>query len=101
MSALSVQVFVLALVCGSAALALWVLARFTNFGPRTFFWAIAHVLLAMVLLRLVSFPLHAINAMGLPAAGFIGAFGVALPLFVYAFLSGGWVTRLAIGLLRP
>jgi VIT1/CCC1 family predicted Fe2+/Mn2+ transporter len=28
------------------------------------------------------------------------AFGVALPLFVYAFLSGGWVTRLSMGLLR-
>jgi hypothetical protein len=27
-------------------------------------------------------------------------FGVALPLLVYAFLSGGWATRVALGLLR-
>ena len=26
-------------------------------------------------------------------------FGVALPLFIYAFLSGGWVGRAALGLL--
>jgi hypothetical protein len=97
----SVHAFVLALVCGSAALALWILARYASFGPRTLFWAIAHVLIAMVLLQVVSVPLGAINASGLPATRFLCAFGVALPLFVYAFLSGGWVARVSLGMLRP
>jgi hypothetical protein len=101
MGPVSVHAFVLALVCGSAALALWILARYANFGPRTLFWAIAHVLAAMVLLQLVSVPLGAINSSGLPAARFLCAFGVALPLFVYAFLSGGWVARVSLDLLRP
>jgi hypothetical protein len=97
---LSVQAFVVALLGGSAALALWILARYSNFGPRRLFWAIAHVVVAMALLQFVSVPLGLINSSGLPAARFLCAFGVALPLFVYAFLSGGWVTRLSIGLLR-
>ena len=90
----------LALLGGSAALALWILARYSSFGPRTIVWAIIHVVVAMVLLQFVSVPLNAIQASGLPATRFLCAFGVALPLFVYAFLSGGWVTRLSIDLLR-
>jgi hypothetical protein len=85
---------------GSAALALWILARYSNFGPRKLIWAIIHVVAAMVLLQFVSLPLDAIKASGLPATRFLCAFGVALPLFVYAFLSGGWVTRLSMDLLR-
>jgi hypothetical protein len=100
MTPLSVHAFVLVLLAGSALLALWILARYANFGPRTLFWAIAHVLIAMVLLQVVSVPLGLINDSGVPAARFLCAFGVALPLFVYAFLSGGWVTRLSMGLLR-
>ena len=35
--------------------------------------------------------MDAIGASGIPAAAYVELFGVALPLFVYAFLSGGWV----------
>lgn len=97
---MSVQLFVIALVCGAAALAFWIMARFTSFGPKTLFWAIANVLVAMLLLEVVSIPLGAIDASSLPAVRFIDAFGVALPLFVYAFLSGGWIARVALGLMR-
>jgi hypothetical protein len=63
--------------------------------------AIAHVVAAIVLLRVVLPPvIDAVGESGLPAATYVQVFGVALPLFVYAFLSGGWVTRAAIGLLR-
>src|SRR5262245_30394749 len=97
----SIHIFVYALLGGSAALALWILARYSNFGPRTLIWAIVHAIAAMALLRFVSVPLGLINASGVPAARFLCAFGVALPLFIYAFLSGGWVTRVALGLLHP
>ena len=92
--------FVLVLTCGAALLALWILARFTNFGPQTIFWAIVHVVVAYALLRLVPFAIHATASSSIPAARYVTVFGLALPLFVYAFLSGGWVTRLAIGMLR-
>jgi hypothetical protein len=97
---LSVHTFVLVLLGGAAALALWILARYSSFGPRTLVWAIIHVVAAMTLLQFVLVPLGLVNSSGLPAARFLCAFGIALPLFVYAFLSGGWITRLSVGLLR-
>lgn len=97
---LSVHTFVVALLGGSAALALWILARYANFGPHKLAWAIIHVVAAMTLLQFISVPLGLVNSSGVPAARFLCAFGIALPLFVYAFLSGGWVTRLSLGLLR-
>ena len=100
MAELSVHTFVLALLGGAAALALWILARYANFGPSRLVWAIIHVVAAMALLQFVSLPMSLVNSSGVPAARFVCAFGVALPLFLYAFLSGGWVTRLSLGLLR-
>ena len=94
------QAFVLALTCGAALLALWILTRFTNFGPRSLVWAIVHVIVACVLLRLVPSTLDSTSTSSFPAARYVTVFGLALPLFVYAFLSGGWVARSAMGLLR-
>ena len=96
---MSIHTFVLAIVCGAALLALWIIVRFTSFGPRSVAWAIVHVIAACILLHLVRFPMAAIGATGIPAAPYVQLFGVALPLFIYAFLSGGWVGRAALGLL--
>ena len=92
--------FVLTLTCGAALLALWIMARYTNFGPRSVGWAVVHVVIACVVLRLLPYALDAIRDSGIPAVRFVEVFGLALPLFVYAFLSGGWVGRAALGLLR-
>jgi hypothetical protein len=97
---MGVHAFVLTLTCGAALLALWIMARFTNFGPRSIVWAVVHVVIACVVLRLLPFALDALRASGIPAVAYVELFGVALPLFVYAFLSGGWVGRAALGLLR-
>ena len=80
-----------------SALALWIIARFTNFGPLVA--ARSSTSSRPSLLTVVLPPLDAIGASGIPRHVGSG-FGVALPLFIYAFLSGGWVTRAAIGLLR-
>jgi len=88
------------MTCGAALLALWIMARYTNFGPRSVGWATVHVVIACVVLRLLPFVLDAIRTTGIPAVAFVELFGVALPLFIYAFLSGGWVGRAALGLLR-
>jgi hypothetical protein len=89
------------LLVGSALLAFWIIVRYSGFGPTTIVRAIVHVIVAMVLLQLLlPVGLDAVDAAGVPAADYVQVFGVALPLFVYAFLSGGWTTRAAMGLLR-
>jgi hypothetical protein len=93
--------FGIMLAAGAAVLALWIILRFTNFGPRTIAWAVGHAVIACVLLQVLLPPaFDAVGASGLPAALYFQVFGVALPLLVYAFLSGGWTARLAMGLLR-
>ena len=93
--------FAVALIVGSALLALWIEWRYRRFGPTTVVWALVHVGVACVLLRLL--PLALTNASGSDVATFVYVeiFALALPALVYAFLSGAWVTRLAIGMLRP
>jgi hypothetical protein len=97
---LSVHTFVLALTGGAALLAFWIMARFTSFGPRSVVWAIVHVVIACAVLRLLPFALDALGGSAIPAAAYVELFGVVLPLFVYVFLSGGWVGRAAMDLLR-
>jgi len=98
---LSASTFMLFLLVGAAAVAFWIIVRYSGFGPQTVVRAIVHVIVAIVLLHLLlPVGLDAVDAAGLPAADYVQVFGVALPLFVYAFLSGGWTTRAAMGLLR-
>jgi hypothetical protein len=98
---LSASTFMLFLLVGAAALAFWIIVRYSGFGPQTIVRAIVHVIVAIVLLHLLlPVGLEAVDAAGVPAADYVQVFGVALPLFVYAFLSGGWTTRAAMGLLR-
>jgi hypothetical protein len=94
-------VFGLFFAVGAALLALWILVRFASFGPRTIVWAVIQTVIACVLLQLVVPAAFAvIDARALPGTVYLQVFGVALPLLVYAFLTGGWITRLAMGLLR-
>jgi hypothetical protein len=89
------------LLVGAAMLAFWIIVCYSGFGPQTIVRAVVHVVVAMVLLQLLlPFGLDAVEASGVPAADYVKVFGIALPLFVYAFLSGGWTTRAAMGLLR-
>jgi steroid 5-alpha reductase family enzyme len=94
------QAFMFALVVGSAALALWILVRFAENRPRSLTAAIVHVVAAVVLLE-VALPVALSSVSGLPAFRFIDVFALALPLLVYAFLTGGWATQAAIERLRP
>lgn len=98
---MSASAFAFALAAGAGLLAFWILARFANFGPRSVMWAVIHTVIACVLLMLVlPAAFAAIGDSGIPAAIWVQVFGVALPLLVYAFLTGGWTTRAAVGLLR-
>jgi hypothetical protein len=84
----------------AAVLALWILWRYAGFGPRTIFWSLAHVIVACIVLRL--FPLvFPDDPTEVSTIAYVEVFAIALPALVYAFLSGGWLTRVAVGLLRP
>lgn len=96
---MSAVAFTWALALGSAAIALWILARYATFGPRSLLWAGVHVVLAFGLLRLVPVLVGAIGD-GHLVLRYCAVFGLVLPMFVYGFLSGGWVTRAALGQLR-
>jgi hypothetical protein len=93
--------FAFALAAGAALLSLWILIRYAGFGPKTVAWACIHLVIACVLL-LVVLPaaFDAIAGTGIRAIPYVQVFGVALPLLVYAFLTGGWTTRAAVAQLR-
>lgn len=97
---MSAQSYVLVLAAGAALLALWIMLRYASFGPRSLVWAIIHTILATLLLRLMPLGFDVIDARSVPGGRYIVMFGIALPLLVYAFLSGGWTLRAALGTLR-
>jgi hypothetical protein len=95
------QEFAIVLMVGAAVLALWILWRYASFGPKTLFWALAHVVLACVLLRLLPLAFPSPDGAATSMRLYVEVFALALPALVYAFLSGGWVTRIAMRHLRP
>jgi hypothetical protein len=97
---MTAQSFGLALVAGSALLAFWILWRYAGFGPKSIVWAAVHAILAVAVLRSVPYALDRIGNSGPDTIEYVEIFAIALPALVYGFLSGGWVTRVAVGLLR-
>jgi hypothetical protein len=95
------QGFGIALIIGSAVLALWIQWRYARFGPTTVLWALINVGAACVLLRLLPLALTETTTSSAHTFVYVEVFLLALPALVYAFLSGAWLTRLAIGMLRP
>src|SRR4051794_17090629 len=97
---MSAQSFGLALMVASALLAFWILWRYAGFGPKSILWAAVNVIVAYAALRTVPFAIDRIGTSGPTRVEYVEIFGIALPALVYAFLSGGWMARLAVGLLR-
>lgn len=97
---MSTQGFFSVLAAGSAVIALWILVRHAHFGPRSLLWAGANAVAAYTLLHVAPIVVHAINATETPVRQFLAVFGFAFPMFVYGFLTGGWVTRAAMGHIR-
>jgi hypothetical protein len=89
----SVQTFVTILGVGSAALALWIVVRLPQMGPRDLPQALLHILLSIVIGAGVAPGIRGIAALGLPGAAFVGTFGIALPALTYMFLAAAWLMR--------
>jgi hypothetical protein len=97
----SAHAFTTALIVGSALLALWIQWRYARLRPTTVVSALLHVGAACVLLRLLPLVLPEASGSGIALFVYVEIFALALPALVYAFLSGAWLTRLAVGMLRP
>ena len=97
---MSMTTFVLFLCSGAALLALWVVARFPDFGPDDVTKALLHVALSVVVLQLLVPAIHAVGATGLPGAPFVVSFGIVLPGLTYVFMAAGWLIRATAGRLQ-
>ena len=86
--------FVLVLVGASAVLAFWLGARFPGLGPTSLAFGVLHLLCGLAAVRAISGLTNAAVAFSPHVARFLAPFGIALPLFTYAFLTGFWLTRL-------
>jgi hypothetical protein len=89
----SVQTFVTILCVGAAVLALWIVVTRPRLGPHDLRRALVHVLLSIAIGYAISPGIRAIAAIGVPAAAFVGTFGIALPALTYMFLSAAWLMR--------
>jgi hypothetical protein len=92
---MSLVLFGICLVLGSAAIAVWIAVRFPRLRPQRLGVIMIHLVLAMVLGQLVPFglllPIDASAAVQLMA----GIFALALPVLVYTLLITIWLLRVA------
>jgi hypothetical protein len=92
---ISVSVFVGAELVAGAVLALWVVARYPRFGPKSLRSALAVVGAAFVVLQLST--VGATPLLGLPHGVYVTLFGCVLPSFFAAFLAAAWLMRVLAG----
>ena len=92
---MSLVLFGISLVLGSAAIAVWISVRFPQLKPQRLGVIMIHLVVAMVLGQLVPFglllPIDAPAAVQLMA----GIFTLALPVLVYTLLITIWLLRVA------
>jgi O-antigen/teichoic acid export membrane protein len=95
---MSPQAFSSSFVVGAALLALWVVRRADDRGPRSFWTVIGHLVLANVLSSL----LLQLTPWAMPVVGPVGALMlIALPALVYFFVAAAWLLLFLQRLLRP
>lgn len=92
---LSVSAFLRVDLVAAAVLALWVVARYPRFGPKTLRSAMGLVIVAIGLMRLASVGVALI--IHLPYGFYAALFGCALPSFFAAFLAAAWLMRVLAG----
>jgi uncharacterized membrane protein len=87
---LTAQVIGLGAAVGGALLALWVLARYREFGPQTIRSSVLAVAASLLILQgagpAMSWAVHSMN----PAVALLA---IAVPMFTFAFWSGGALMR--------
>ena len=94
---ISVSVFISAELVAAAVLALWVVARYPRFGPKSLRSALVVVGASFVVLQLST--LGVTPLLGLPHGVYVTLFVCVLPSFFTGFLSAAWLIRVLAGAL--
>jgi hypothetical protein len=81
----------------AAVLALWVVARYPGFGPKSVRSALAALCVAFVVMQLSSYGVTPL--LGLPHGAYLTLFGCVLPSFFAGFLAAAWLLRVLAGAL--
>jgi hypothetical protein len=97
---MSANAFVACMLVGAVLLAGWIQVRFERMGPRSLLGAVCGWAASGALFLAVPSLVGAVAALDLPAARLVVVFGVALPIFTYFFLAGGWFMRSVMELLN-
>jgi hypothetical protein len=93
MASNSVQTFVTILCVGAAVLALWIVVRLPDRGPRDLRHALLHIGLSIAIGYAVAPIIGAIASVGIPAPAYVGTFAIALPALTYMFVAAAWLMR--------
>ena len=88
-----VETLIVELLLGSALLAIWTLARFERFGPRTLGSALLLSGVGLILLTALGNVAQGVAAAGIPGGRFVIVIGIVLPVFTYFFLASAWLMR--------
>jgi hypothetical protein len=95
---LPVDSVVVGLLLGSALLALWTLARFERFRPRTLGGSLLAGGAGLMSITALGTVVEGIAATGIPDARMVIAIVIVVPVCTYFFLSSGWVMRAVLDL---
>jgi len=90
---ISAWVFVCLMLVGAVTLAAWTMVRFRHLGPHTMSGGFFAMMLAFALISGLPAFVGAVFAARLPEPRLVVLFGLALPIFTYFFLAGGWFIR--------
>lgn len=87
--------FLIALILGASAIALWIHARFPGIAPEGLRTAIIHVGVALIVGQAI-FPVFqaVLPAMNPFMRGLVLTFLLGLPVLIYSLLSSIWILRI-------
>lgn len=94
---ISMSMFMSTELVAGAILALWVVTRYPNFGPKSLRSAVGVVGAVFLVLRLSTWGATAL--LGLPHGVYLTLFGCVLPNFFGGFLAAAWLLRILAGAL--
>src|SRR4029079_7317259 len=90
---MSAEAFIMFMFVGAVLLAAWIHMRFPRLGPRSLLGAVCGWGASGALIFAIPSMIQAVVAWDLPGVRLVVIFGIALPIFTYFFLAGGWFMR--------
>ena len=91
---MSAGAFLIAVIVGAGAIALWLYVRLPRAAPKDMRQALLHVGLSIVVAQLaVPILVKTIAVSGSPVATFFALFGIAFPALTYCLLASIWIIK--------